>query len=40
MDKHELNRMFDGLAPDPQRAQELLRQILQNDEKSEESMNK
>ena len=27
MDRHELNRMFDGLAPDPRRERELLRQL-------------
>ena len=31
MDRHELNRMFDGLAPDPRRERELLRQLLQDD---------
>lgn len=31
MDRHELNRMFDGLTPDPRRERELLRQLLQDD---------
>lgn len=31
MDRHELNRMFDGLAPDPQRERELLKKLLQDD---------
>lgn len=31
MDRRELNRMFDGLIPDPVRERELLRQLLQND---------
>lgn len=30
MDRHELNRMFDGLAPAPERERELLKQLLQN----------
>lgn len=30
MDRHELNRMFDALAPDPGREQELLCQLLQD----------
>lgn len=30
MDRHELNRMFDALGPDPRREQELLRQLLQD----------
>ena len=30
MDRHELNRMFDGLTPDPQRERELLNQLLQD----------
>ena len=29
MDRHELDRMFDGLAPDPRRERELLGQLLQ-----------
>ena len=28
MDRHELNRMFDGLAPDPRRERELLKKLL------------
>lgn len=31
MDRHELNRMFDALAPDPKRERELLGQLLQDD---------
>ena len=31
MDRHELNRMFDGLAPGPQRERELLKKLLQED---------
>ena len=31
MDRHELNRMFDALAPDPQRERELLKKLLQDD---------
>ena len=30
MDRHELNRMFDGLTPDPRREQELLKELLQD----------
>ena len=30
MDRHELNRMFDGLGPDPGREQELLKELLQD----------
>ena len=30
MSKYELNRMFDRLAPDPKRKQELLQQLLQD----------
>lgn len=29
MDRHELNRMFDGLAPGPERERELLKKLLQ-----------
>ena len=29
MDRHELNRMFDGLAPGPQRERELLKKLRQ-----------
>lgn len=31
MDRHELNQMFDGLTPDPQRERELLKKLLQDD---------
>ena len=31
MDRHELNRMFDGLAPGPQRERELLKKLLQEE---------
>lgn len=30
MDRHELNKMFDGLTPDPARERELLHQLLQD----------
>ena len=30
MDRHELDKMFDGLVPDPRRERELLRQLLQD----------
>ncbi len=31
MDRHELNKMFDGLAPDPYREREMLKKLLQDD---------
>lgn len=38
MDRHELNEMFDGLAPNPQRERELLRQLLQDDARRNKPM--
>lgn len=38
MDRHELNRMFDGLAPDPRRERELLKKLLQDDARRSKPM--
>ena len=38
MDRHELNEMFDGLTPSPQRERELLRQLLQDDARRNKPM--
>lgn len=38
MDRHELNKMFDGLTPTPARERELLRQILQDDARRNKPM--
>ena len=38
MDRHELDRMFDGLAPDPRRERELLGQLLQDDMRRKKPM--
>lgn len=38
MDRHELNRMFDGLAPDPCRERELLKELLQDDARRKRPM--
>lgn len=40
MDRYDLNRMFDGLAPDPQREQELLEELLQDDTRRKRPMKK
>ena len=38
MDRHELNRMFDGLAPTQKRERELLRQLLRDDARRKRPM--
>ena len=38
MDRHELNKMFDGLTPTPARKRELLRQLLQDDARRKKPM--
>ena len=38
MDRHELNKMFDGLTPDPYREQEMLRKLLQDDARRKKPM--
>lgn len=38
MDRHELNRMFDGLTPDPQREREILKKLLQDDVRRKKPM--
>lgn len=38
MDRHELNRMFDGLAPGPQREREMLKKLLQDDARRKKPM--
>lgn len=38
MDRHELNRMFDSLAPDPRRERELLRQLLRDNARRKQPM--
>lgn len=38
MDKRDLNRMFDGLSPDPARERDLLRQLLQDDARRKRPM--
>lgn len=38
MDRHELNEMFDGLAPDPCREREMLRKLLQDDARRKRPM--
>ena len=38
MDQHELNRMFDGLAPAPERERELLKKLLQDDARRKKPM--
>lgn len=38
MDRHELNKMFDGLAPDPARERELLEKLLQDDVRGKRPM--
>lgn len=38
MDRHELNEMFDGLAPDPKRERELLEKLLQDDARRNKPM--
>ena len=38
MDRHDLNRMFDGLAPGPNREQELLEELLQDGTRRKRSM--
>ena len=38
MDRYELNKMFDGLAPDRRREQELLRQLLQENARRTKTM--
>ena len=38
MDRHELNRRFDGLEPAPGRKRELLRQLLQDDARRKRPM--
>lgn len=38
MDRRDLNRMFDQLAPDPQRERELLNKLLQNDARRKKPM--
>ncbi|MDE6260757.1 MAG: hypothetical protein K2M42_07855 [Oscillospiraceae bacterium] len=38
MDRHELNEMFDGLVPNPQRERELIRQLLQDDTRRKRPM--
>lgn len=40
MDRHELNRMFDGLTPAPERERELLRQLLQDNARRNGPMKK
>ena len=38
MDRRELNKMFDALAPDPQRERELLQKLLQDDARRKRPM--
>jgi len=38
MDRHELNRMFDAMTPDPQRERELLKKLLQDDARRKKPM--
>ena len=38
MERHELNRMFDALTPDPRRERELLEKLLRDDARRKQPM--